>query len=420
MFVSPKTLSPFTFLPIIALIACAAQPQPAVPPAPSDQPVPSTYLQPPSAARSEWAWTTIQGEARTYLQTWDRLQRIMDESGVSGLSLTLTQADSWMANPDTYFFDFGRTYSEGGSAVDSTTMFPARRLGQPVFGYLALKLVDRGQFDIDHPLYKYLPKPLAEYPAYADLATDSRAKSLTARWILTQRSGLANSRADRSDGKLVFERSPGGYFGYSEEGYGFLKFVLEQKFGRSFNDLAKEVVFDFLTLREMSFTREPRFQDQPAGIVAGRPESEPSALPAFWTSSADYNRFIWAVMVSGGAFANPYIGLPYHVSQTIVRSPSVLEPPRASGRLDLPLAFGWSFGWGCYYIEMHKVECIGERGPGIEYYATVVSRLPGKITILTFIAAGKASQSVARRILLGVMGDIEPPLVWLGLEDKTP
>jgi len=124
--VSPKTLSPFTFLPIIALIACAAQPQPAVPPAPSDQPVPSTYLQPPSAARSEWAWTTIQGEARTYLQTWDRLQRIMDESGVSGLSLTLTQADSWMANPDTYFFDFGRTYSEGGSAVDSTTMFPAR------------------------------------------------------------------------------------------------------------------------------------------------------------------------------------------------------------------------------------------------------------------------------------------------------
>ena len=343
----------------------------------------------------------------------------MDESGVSGLSLVLTQADSWLKNPDTYYFDFGFENPETRKPVDGSTVFPAGRLGQPVFGYLVLKLVDRGLFNIDQPLNEYLPKPLPDYPAYEDLKSDSRYKRLTARWVLTHRSGLANSRLTRPDGKLVFERSPGGYFGYSEEAYRLLQFVLEQKFGRSLNDLVKSVVFDFLALREMGYVREPRFEGHLASVSAGAKETESESYVSstFLTSAADYSRFIWAVVVSGGAFSNPYIGLPYHYSQTIVRSPTIFKSPRSSGRLDLPLGFGWSFGWGGYYIEGHKVTFVGDRRQGMESYATVLVGLPGKITVLTMLAVGSGERSVIGRILNEIVGDIDPPLVWLGFEN---
>jgi len=380
---------------------------------------PENDLKPPSAAQTEWSWTTVKGEARTYVRTWDVLHKIMNEFGVSGLSVVLTQGASFYANPETYIFDLGAENPETRKPIDSETVFPAGRLGQPVFGYLVLKLVDRGLFDSDQPLYRYLPKPLPEYPGYADLKGDFRYRSLTARKILTHQSGLTYSRLTRPDRKLIFERSPGGHFRYSEEGYRLLQFVLEQKFGMSINELAKSVVFDFLSLRQMGFSREPSFKGHLAAAAGARDEeadSDSDVSKTFYTSAANYNKFILAVVISGGAFSNPYIGLPYHDPQVPVRTPSIFEQPRSSGRLNLPLGFGWSLGWGMYYIWGYKVKFMGERRQGIECYATVIVGLPGRITAISIFAAGNTQRSVTGRILKELMGEIEPPLAWLGFE----
>ena len=67
-----------------------------------------------------------------------------------------------------------------------TVMYGAS-LTKLAFAYMIMQLVDEKVLTLDRPLAEYLPKPLPEYPEYADLAGDARGKSLTARMISVTR-----------------------------------------------------------------------------------------------------------------------------------------------------------------------------------------------------------------------------------------
>jgi CubicO group peptidase (beta-lactamase class C family) len=279
-----------------------------------------------------------------------------------------------------------------------------------------LKLVDKGLFDAGRQVHEYFPKPLPEYPEYADLGADSRYKRLTAFRILCQRSGLVNARRETADRRLAFSRSPGMRFGYSDEGSRLLQFVLERKFGQGIESLAQQIVFDFLGLRRMSYRMEPRFERHVASLSAAAAlPTEPDITQTLVSSASDFNRFMWYVVVSGGAFSDPYIGLPYHNSQVLIHSYSITRDKRPSGspRRKFPLALGWSLGWAGYYIPGYKVKFLGPRSDGGECFATVIGGLPGKITALTIFAFGRARRSVTGRILSKIIGEIEAPLEWL-------
>ena len=104
-----------------------------------------------------------------------------------------------------------------------------------------LRLVSEGKWDLDEPLYRYWMDP--------DIAKDVRSKTLTTRSILNQQSGFPNWRWELSGRKLAFIHTPGTQYGYSGEGFEYLRKALEKKFDMSF-----EVLVDKTLLKPLDMT----------------------------------------------------------------------------------------------------------------------------------------------------------------------
>ena len=89
-----------------------------------------------------------------------------------------------------YHRGFGVKNTATAEPVTRDTVFEAASMTKPVFAYTVLRLVDRGVLKLDTPLYTYLP--------YPDIADDDRYKLITARMVLTHRTGfpqLADGKA---------------------------------------------------------------------------------------------------------------------------------------------------------------------------------------------------------------------------------
>lgn len=364
---------------------------------------------------SKFTWTTFFGESRNYEKTHDILKKIMEEYKIPGISIALTQKGSGRKQTKTLFFYLGVEDPNTKEPIDGETVFHAGRLGQPVFSYMIMKLFIGRRFDIDIPLHKYLPKPIPDYPAYQDLKGDSRYKRLTASRILSHQSGLVNSRLTHPEHRLTFEADPGKRFRYSEEGYRLLQFVLEQRFGRSLNDLTKIVVFNSLSMNNSGFVSQPRFEGQlERPMKTGDfPENNASdASGKFFTNAKDYANFIWTVLYKGGLL-DPQICAPYFQPEISVNSPTILEPPLPGEHPTIPKKLSWCLGWGTYKIAQDMVYFIGDRFQGIESFAIMSY---SHRTAVTIFVVGNDQHSVTGQILREIIGDFEMPLEWLGFE----
>ena len=375
-------------------------------------------IEAPPADNSDLFWRTIKGQKRTPAEVAEALRPIMSELGVTGLSIAVTYSAFILSDgAHTYTIHLGERDLETHEPVDIDTVFRVGRLGQSILAYLVLKLHDKGLFDADQPLWEALPKPLSEYPAYADLANSARWKRLTARLILMHRSGLVNLRSDRPDRKLAFARSPGGRFGYSEEGIRLLRFVLEEKFGQNIDEIAKPIVYDKLAMRRTGFIRRAGFEGHiaTAGPAAATSSlQDPGPLNSIYISARDYNRYLWGVIMCGGAFSNPYIGRPLHDPQVPITSKTILGRPSSSLFSNAPLGFAWAFGLGRYYTGSCFPQFMGLHERDAECYATTVPDFSGRVTVITILAVGSLKGSIIGRALDEVIGPIEPPLAWLG------
>lgn len=103
--------------------------------------------------------------------------------------------------------------------VTDKTIFEAASLSKSVFAYFVMQYVDAGLLELDVPLYTYLP--------YPDIAHDERYKKITARMVLSHRTGFPNWRTDLPDDQLTIAFEPGTEFLYSGEGYQYLAMVLK-------------------------------------------------------------------------------------------------------------------------------------------------------------------------------------------------
>ena len=110
-------------------------------------------------------------------------------------------------------------FSRPNKKVTEETIFEAASLSKPLFGYFAMKFVEEGLLDLDKPLYKYFP--------YKDIAHDERYKSITARMVLSHKTGFPNWRTDTPGDSLFIDFTPGTKFQYSGEGYQYLALVLQ-------------------------------------------------------------------------------------------------------------------------------------------------------------------------------------------------
>jgi hypothetical protein len=118
-----------------------------------------------------------------------------------------------------------------------------------VFTYAVLKLVEQGKLGLDVPLTTYLPKPF--------IAGDERLAKITARIVMSHRTGFPNWPAD--DGSVSIYFTPGERFSYSGQGYIYLQRVVEQITGKSLNQYMTEAVFTPLGMTSSSYVRRPDF-----------------------------------------------------------------------------------------------------------------------------------------------------------------
>ena len=180
---------------------------------------------------------TVSGGATTVTEFERAVDGSMRKANVSGLSVAIINDRQVI-----YTRQFGWKDKDAGTRLGDATVFAAASLSKTVFAYVVLLLVDDGLMDLDEPLQGYLPKPLHEYPAYADLSTDDGYRAITARMVLSHTSGLPNVR---SRGRTVAHRVPTGepIFSYSGVAFQLLQFVVETVTKSGLEALAHDRVF---------------------------------------------------------------------------------------------------------------------------------------------------------------------------------
>jgi CubicO group peptidase (beta-lactamase class C family) len=137
----------------------------------------------------------------------------------------------------------------------------AASFSKVAFGYLVMQLVDEGLLDLDRPDYRYLPKPLPEYPKNSDLANDDRHKRITARMLLSHTGGFPNWRWFEDDHKLKIHFEPGSRYAYSGEGIDLLQLVVETVTHKPLEELMQKHVFQPFGMTRSSMVWQDRFEN---------------------------------------------------------------------------------------------------------------------------------------------------------------
>ena len=222
------------------------------------------------------------------------VQRTMNVAGVPGLAIALVQEGR-----PVFVKAYGFRNVSDKAALEIDTVMYGASLTKLAVAYMVMQLVDERVVALDRPIAEYLPKPLPEYPKYADLAADERWNRLTARMLLDHSSGFPNFRFLNPDGKLDFKFDPGSRYAYSGEGYNLLQFVLETGLGLDVGKEMQKRVFDRFGMTRTSMTwRDDFAPNLTTGYDAtGKPEGHHKrenvrAAGSMDTTIADYAKFL--------------------------------------------------------------------------------------------------------------------------------
>jgi CubicO group peptidase (beta-lactamase class C family) len=235
----------------------------------------------------------------------DRLSKLipglMQKASVPGLSIAVVESGriAWTGA-------FGVKDAKTGEKVDAHTVFQAASLSKAVFAFAALGLADQGRLDLNAPLSRYLP-------AYVE--NDERINLITARHVLTHRTGFPNWRPGGKP--LTIHFTPGERFSYSGEGFVYLQRAVEKITGQTLEAFVRQAVFVPLGMEDSSYIWQDRYETSAAlgHNKAAAPSKHykpkeggspinggggPSAASSMLTTSTDYARFVIAVMNGTG------------------------------------------------------------------------------------------------------------------------
>ena len=219
-----------------------------------------------------------------------KIQQLIDEAEIPGISIA-----SFTSTGSPWNAALGVKNTESGAIVDNATLFEAASLSKPVVAYAALRMVDRGELDLDTPLWETLE--------YDRLIHDERAKNITARMVLSHTSGLPNWGGT----PLNMNRAPGESWGYSGEGFVYLQRVMEKQTGMSLNEIIEKEVFKPLGMTNSSFVWQDRFEKTAANghrflgeMIDFRKNNDGNAAASLLTTATDYATFMAAVLNGQG------------------------------------------------------------------------------------------------------------------------
>ncbi len=235
----------------------------------------------------------------------DEISKIISEAKIPLIQLEYVSPDRKFAaqveNPA--FYDSLKIAS-GEPATPQPAIFQAASLSKVVFSYIVMKMVERGEIDLDTPLYKY-----TNIDRFED---KEQAQKITARIVLNHRTGLPNWAASPSSdawptSTITFKFATDSCFGYSGEGMAFLQRAVETIKGKDIDAIAKEEVFEPLGMKYTSYSWLPIYDSL---AVDGYNKScenrgkgrHPRANVGYTlrTCAADYSAFIQALLNNTG------------------------------------------------------------------------------------------------------------------------
>jgi CubicO group peptidase (beta-lactamase class C family) len=324
---------------------------------------------------------------------------LMEKAGVPGLSIAVIRGGktAWMET-------FGVRNADTKKPVASDTMFNVGSLSKPVFAYGVLKLVDAGKLKLDEPLAPYLP------PDYT--AGDPRFKQITARIVLSHRTGFPNWPGDGQP--LVIHFTPGERFSYSGAGMVFLQKAVEKITGKPLNDYMQEAVFAPLGMKHSSYVWNPAFENEVAvgHNVVGAPvdlfkAEQANAAASLATTAEDYAIFLDAVLQKKGL--KPATLQEMEAKQIAVDpacSNCVEGTP--SGKLSTSVFWGLGFG----IEQTADGESLWHWGDNGVFKAFFVVR-PATKSGVVYMTNSENGLSIARQILAKTLGGEQPAFDWL-------
>jgi CubicO group peptidase (beta-lactamase class C family) len=304
---------------------------------------------------------------------------------------------------------------------DTTTW--AASITKSVFATYVMQLVERGEFDLDIPVAKQLPKPLDTYEAYRNSASevvhDPAWSMVTARMLLAHTSGLANFAFIEPDKKMHLRFKPGTKFLYSGEGINLVQFAIEQQKQRLLDQLMQEALFTPLGMTHTGIIYRKEF----AANVADRYDAEERfrshtqrfparAAGSMTTSAEDLGRFVSALFAgkilkaeTREAMLSPFIHL-----RELHQFPLKPNEPESSETSAVGLAYG--VGWGLLTKTRFGPAFFKEgHGDGAQNYIICFERGQACMILLTNSDNGELA---FRPLLETIFGDTVTPWEWEG------
>ena len=298
--------------------------------------------------------------------------------------------------------------------VDS--VMTAASLTKPAFSYMVMQLVDEKLLDLDKPVYQYLPKPLPEYPAYADLSSDPRYKKITARMLLSHTAGFPNWRRFTDSKKLFIAFDPGSRFAYSGEGIALLQMVVETITGKSLNELMRRRVFEPLGMTRTSMVWEPRFEsdfadayDEQGRSLGPQRRTHADAAGGMQTTLRDYSKLLLALLKGRGISRNSWTAMlsPQVRIHSLHEFPS-LDTTTTEANDSIRLSYG--LGWGLYWTPYGKAFFKEGHDDGWRHYFVMFANGNG----LLIMSNSSSTEGIYQALLETLLKNPYTPLQWEG------
>ncbi len=373
-----------------------------------------------SLAGQQKEFQRLDGSSIKPVEIDETLMRLMKAAEVPGVGLALFN-DGKIA----YLKTYGVRDKEKNLPLTADSVMSGASFTKVAFACLVLQLADQGTLDLDKPVYQYLPKPLPDYPNYADLADDPRYKRITARMLLSHTSGFPNWRAFEDDRKLRIHFEPGSRYAYSGEGIDLLQLVIEAITKQPLEELMQEHLFQPFGMTRTSMIWQDRFEndyangyDEYGRSLGPQKRLKADAAGSLLTTPHDFAAFMQAVMAGKGLSKE----MREQMLTPQIQILSKHEFPSLANEItdeNKPIRLSYGLGWGLYWTPYGEAFFKEGHDDSWRNYTVCFDKQGTGILIMTNSGNG---EGIHKALLENLLKNTFTPIVWEGFTpyDQLP
>jgi CubicO group peptidase (beta-lactamase class C family) len=374
----------------------------------------------PSVAFEQSSARRLDGSTITAAEIDNTVTRLMKAAEVPGTGVAIFDRGKVA-----YLKAYGYRDKEKNLPLTVDSEMYAASFSKVTFAYMVMQLVDEGVLELDKPVYEYLPKPLPEYPKYADLAGDERYKRITARMLLDHTSGFPNWRSAEDDRKLRIHFEPGSRYAYSGEGIDLLQLVVETITKKPLEDLLQQHIFQPFGMTRTSMIWQDRFEsdyangyDEYGRSLGPDKRKDAEAAGSMVTTTHDFASFMQAVMEGKRLRKKTREQMLGPQIQIVSKH----EFPTMSGETtdeNKGIRLSYGLGWGLFWTPYGEAFFKEGHSDGWMNYTVCFDKLKSGIVIMTNSGNGEGTFKEILEILLK---NTFTPIEWEGYTpyDKLP